>query len=108
MLRVTGRILVGGSAGALIVALWVLVFFGVIRPLLWPGPVGFDVGYLLALMFLPPVGAFAGSAAVLIWPRWPSWLAWSDLSPLAGFEPAGSHARSTPPIDIRSLPSYPR
>lgn len=108
MLRVVGRILVGGSASALIVAIWVLVSFGIIRPVLWPGPVGFDVGCLLGLMFLPPVGAFVGVAAVLIWPNWPGWLAWSDLSPLAGFDLVEATPRSTSPLDIGSLPSYPR
>ena len=108
MLRVAGRILVGGSAGALIVVVWVLTFCEFVRPLFWPGPYGFDMGFGLAMLFLPPFGAFAGAAAVLIWPNWPRWLAWSDLSPLIGFGPVDTTPRSTPPLEIGSLPSYPR
>lgn len=108
MLRVAGRILVGGFTGALIVVVWVFTYCEIIRPLLRPGPVGFDAGQMLAMLFLPPFGAFAGAAAVLIWPNWPSWLAWSDLSPLVGFESVETPPRSTPPLDLGSLPSYPR
>jgi hypothetical protein len=108
MLRVAGRILVGGFIGGLLAFISGMVFFFVILPCISNVHFGVCIECGAAILLLTLVGAIVGVMVALRWPNWPSWLAWSDLSPLIGFGPVDTTPRSTPPLDIGSLPSYPR
>lgn len=108
MLRVAGRILIGGFIGGLLAFISGMVFFFIVLPFVCDVHFGVCIECAAAIVLLTLVGAVVGVIVPLRWPDWPSWLAWSDLSPLAGFGPNGAPPKSAPPLDPGSLPPYPR